>query len=290
MKETDNAGRAQVLIQALPYIREFRGKTVVVKYGGNAMINAGLKAAVMEDLILMSCVGIRIVLVHGGGPEIEGMLNALGKESRFVDGLRYTDEETMAVVQMVLCGRVNKDITALIENSGGRALGLCGIDGAMLQARQFRPGGGDIGLVGEIVSVNTQVLEQILAAGAIPVVSSVALGTEADTGKVFNVNADTAAAQIAAALHAEKMILMTDVRGILQDVHDEGSLIKVLSRSGLEELKRNGTVSKGMIPKVDCCSLAIDGGVGKAHIIDGRLPHALLIELFTDEGIGTMIE
>jgi acetylglutamate kinase len=290
MTELNNTLRAEVLIHALPYIQEYRGRTMVVKYGGNAMINAELKAAVIEDIILMSCVGIRVVLVHGGGPEIEAMLNALGKESRFVQGLRYTDEETMEVVQMVLCGKVNKDITALIEEAGGRALGLCGIDGAMLKARRLKPGGEDIGLVGEIVSVDTNILENILTAASIPVVSSVALGTGDDGGKVFNVNADTAAAQIAAALHAEKLILMTDVRGVLKDVHDDASLIKVLSRSGLPALKADGTVSKGMIPKVDCCALALDGGVRKAHIIDGRLPHALLIELFTDEGIGTMIE
>jgi len=229
------------------------------------------------------------VLVHGGGPEIEGMLNSLGKKSQFVQGLRYTDEETMEVVQMVLCGKVNKDITALIENSGGSALGLCGIDGSLIQARRYKPGGEDIGLVGEIVSVDTSILENILAAGTIPVVSSVALGTEADAGKVFNVNADTAAAKIAAALEAEKLILMTDVKGILKDVHDENSLIKVLSRSDLDSLKQDGTVNKGMIPKVDCCALALDGGVQKAHIIDGRLPHALLVELFTDEGVGTEI-
>lgn len=290
MKEMNNALRAEVLIHALPYIQRYQGRTMVVKYGGNAMINAELKTAVIEDLILMSCVGIRVVLVHGGGPEIEGMLNALGKESRFVQGLRYTDEETMEVVQMVLCGKVNKDITALIERAGGRALGLCGIDGAMLEARQYRPGGEDIGLVGEIVSVNTSILENVLSAGTIPVVSSVALGSGDDAGKVFNVNADTAAAKIAAALGAEKLLLMTDVRGILKDVQDENSLIKVVSRNGIEALKNGGTVSKGMIPKVDCCALALDGGVKKAHIIDGRLPHALLIELFTDEGIGTMIE
>jgi acetylglutamate kinase len=289
MKDLNNAGRAEVLIQALPYIKQFRGKTVVVKYGGNAMINAELKAAVIEDLLFMSYAGLKIVLVHGGGPEIEIMLNALGKESRFVQGLRYTDEETMEVVQMVLCGKVNKDITALIENSGGSALGLCGIDGAMLGARQLTVGGEDLGLVGEIISVNTGILENVLAGDSIPVVSSVALGIGKDAGKVFNVNADTAAAKIAAALGAEKLILITDVRGILKDVHDDNSLIKAVSRSGVDDLKKDGTVNKGMIPKVDCCALAIDGGVKKAHIIDGRLLHALLIELFTDEGIGTMI-
>ncbi|MDR2471295.1 MAG: acetylglutamate kinase [Treponema sp.] len=289
MKEVNNALRAEILIHALPYIKQFRGTTMVVKYGGNAMINACLKAAVIEDIILMSCVGIRVVLVHGGGPEIEAMLKALGRESRFVNGLRYTGEDTMEVVQMVLCGKVNTDIPALIERAGGRALGLCGIDGALLRARRLMPGGEDIGLVGEIASVNTETLENLLTSGAIPVLSPVALGTGDDEGKILNVNADTAAAAIAASLGAEKLILMTDVRGILRDIHDEGSLIKVLSRSDLETLKSGGAVSKGMIPKVDCCALALDGGVRKAHIIDGRLSHALLIELFTDEGIGTMI-
>ena len=236
----------------------------------------------------MSCVGIRIVLVHGGGPEIETMLSALGKESRFVEGLRYTDEETMEVVQMVLCGKVNKDITALIENSGGRAIGLCGVDGSMLKARALK--GGELGLVGEITAVNASALETVFETGAIPVVSSVAIGTGEDAGKVFNVNADTAAAKIAAALGAEKLILMTDVRGVLRDVHDEASLIKAAGRALLDELKSGGVISRGMIPKVDCCCLALEAGVKKAHIIDGRQSHALLIELFTDEGIGTMIE
>ncbi|MDR2111068.1 MAG: acetylglutamate kinase [Spirochaetaceae bacterium] len=291
MKELlSNKDRAEVLIHALPYIQRFLGKTIVVKYGGGAMINAGLKAAVIQDVILMACVGIRTVLVHGGGPEIEGMLNALGKESRFVRGLRYTDEETMEVVQMVLCGRVNKDITALIQGAGGRALGLCGIDGALLQAKRFRPGGEDLGLVGEIETVDATALLAVLDQGYIPVISSVAIGTGEDAGRVLNVNADTAAAKIAAALGAEKLVLMTDVRGILRDLRDEDSLIKVAARTGLEDLKRDGIVSRGMIPKVDCCAMAMDGGVKKAHIIDGRLPHALLIELFTDEGIGTMIE
>jgi len=289
MKEINNADRAEVLIHALPYIKLFRGKTMVVKYGGNAMINAELKKAVIEDLILMSYVGIKVVLVHGGGPEIDTMLNALGKESRFVQGLRYTDEETMEVVQMVLCGKVNKEITALIENAGGSALGICGIDGALLKAAQYKPDGEDIGLVGEIVSVDTHILETILADGTIPIVSSVALGTGADSGKIFNVNADTAAAKIAAALYAEKMILITDVRGIMKDVHDDSSLIKTLPRSELDKLISGGTVNRGMIPKVKSCAMALEGGVQKAHIIDGRVPHALLIELFTDEGIGTMI-
>jgi acetylglutamate kinase len=282
-----NHGRAAELIQALPYIQRYRGAAMVVKYGGNAMINGDLKAAVIQDVILMACLGIRTVLVHGGGPEIEAMLNAVGKESRFVRGLRYTDEETMEIVQMVLCGKVNKDITALIQQAGGRAIGLCGIDGAMLKASRIKDE--DLGLVGEIMEVDTAALNSVLDSGAIPVVSSVAYGVGEDAGRALNINADTAAAKIAAAMGAEKLLLMTDVRGILRDVRDPDSLIKEVTRSELEELKKNGVVSKGMIPKADCCALAMDGGVKKAHIIDGRLPHALLIELFTDEGIGTMI-
>jgi acetylglutamate kinase len=282
-----NNDRAAVLIHALPYIQRYRGKTVVVKYGGNAMINGELKAAVIQDVILMACVGIRTVLVHGGGPEIEAMLKAVGKESRFVRGLRYTDEETMEIVQMVLCGKVNKDITALIQRAGGRAMGLCGIDGAMLKANRIT--GEDLGLVGEIAEVDTAVLNSVLDSGAVPVVSSVAYGVGEDAGRALNINADIAAAKIAAALGAEKLLLMTDVRGILRDLEDPGSLIKELSRCDLEALKKSGAISRGMIPKADCCALALDGGVKKAHIIDGRLPHALLIELFTDEGIGTMI-
>jgi acetylglutamate kinase len=285
----NNSGRADVLVQALPYIKIFRGKTIVVKYGGNAMTNGELKAAVIQDLVFMSWVGIRTVLVHGGGPEIEAMLKKTGKESRFVNGLRYTDEETMDIVQMVLCGKVNKDITALIQRAGGRAIGLCGIDGAMLRARRLKRDGEDYGLVGEIEAVDTSALTALLDSGAIPVVSTVALGTGEDSGLSLNINADTAAAKIAAALGAEKLLLMTDVRGILRDLRDPDSLIKEVKTNELEGLKKDGIVSKGMIPKVECCSLALEGGVEKAHIIDGRLPHALLIELFTDEGIGTMI-
>ncbi|MCL2670286.1 MAG: acetylglutamate kinase [Syntrophaceae bacterium] len=285
----NNADRAEVLINALPYIQKFRGKTVVVKYGGNAMINEDLKAAVIQDVILMACVGIRTVLVHGGGPEIDTVLRKIGKESRFVNGLRYTDEETMEVVQMVLCGKVNKDICSLIQRSGGRAMGLCGIDGGLLQAHRLRTGGEDLGLVGEVELVQTELLNSVLDEGVIPVISSVAYGIGEDEGQSLNINADTAAAKIAGALGAEKLLLMTDVRGILRNVQDPESLIKEVHRADLEALKKDGVVSKGMIPKVDCCILAMDSGVKKAHIIDGRLPHALLIELFTDEGIGTMI-
>ena len=286
-KIIDSSDRAEILIHALPYIKRFYNKTIVVKYGGNAMISEQLKMAVIQDIILMSCVGIRTVLVHGGGPEIDTMLKKTGKESRFVDGLRYTDEETMEIVQMVLCGRINKEIAGLIESNGGRAVGLSGIDGSMLKARLIN--GRELGLVGEITEVDISILNTVLDSGVIPVVSSVALGTGETEGQALNINADTAAAKIAAALGAEKLVLMTDVQGILRDVQQPDSLIKSATRKELEKYKKEGVLSKGMIPKADCCILALDGGVKKAHIIDGRLPHALLIELFTDEGIGTMI-
>ena len=284
-----NEDRARVLMQALPYIQKFMGKTIVVKYGGNAMINEELKAAVIQDVVLMACVGIRTVLVHGGGPEIEHMLKKIGKESRFVNGLRYTDEETMEIVQMVLAGKVNKDIVSLIQQAGGQALGLCGLDGSLLQARKLQSPAGDLGLVGEISAVKTAVLDDVLSRGYIPVVSTVAQGVDNAAGQALNINADTAAAQIAAALGAEKLMLMTDVRGILRDVNDPDSLLQEIKRSELDRLIKEGTVSKGMIPKVDCCRVALDAGVKKAHIIDGRIPHALLLELFTDEGIGTQV-
>jgi acetylglutamate kinase len=279
--------QVELLVHALPYIQRYQGKTIVVKYGGNAMINGVLKAAVIQDVILMACVGIRTVLVHGGGPEIDDMLKKIGKESRFINGLRYTDGETMEIVQMVLCGKVNKDITGLIQQAGGKAIGLCGMDGAMLKA--VRRTDDDYGLVGDIEEVDISILNSALNAGFIPVVSSVAYGLGIDNGKPLNINADTAAAKIAAALSAEKLVLMTDVQGILRDVEDPDSLIKTAARSELDLLKKDGVISKGMIPKADCCALALDSGVKKASIIDGRLPHALLIEMFTDEGIGTML-
>ena len=284
-----NKDRAAVLVKALPYIQSFHNKTIVVKYGGNAMVSDDLRKAVIEDVILMACVGIRTVLVHGGGPEIEAILKKTGKESRFINGLRYTDEETMDIVQMVLCGKVNNDIVALIEKTGGKATGLCGIDGGMLKARRMK-GETDLGLVGEIERVDVSLLKALLDSGIIPVISSTAYGIGEDEGKALNINADIAAAKISAALGAEKLVLMTDVRGILRDVQDETSLIKSVARFQLDELKKEGILSKGMIPKTDCCAMALDGGVKKTHIIDGRLPHAILIELFTDEGIGTMIE
>jgi acetylglutamate kinase len=283
----NNNSRAEVLVHALPYIQRYQGKTIVVKYGGNAMINEALKAAVIQDIILMTCVGIRTVLVHGGGPEIDDMLKKTGKESTFINGLRYTDSETMEIVQMVLCGKVNKDITGLIQQAGGKAMGLCGIDGAMLRAT--RKTDADLGLVGEIESVDTTILNSALDTGFIPVVSSVAYGMGTDNGKSLNINADIAAAKIAAALSAENLVLMTDVQGILRDVNDPSSLIRTTTQSEIETMKKSGAISKGMIPKVDCCAIAIGGGVKKATIIDGRQPHALLVELFTDEGIGTML-
>ncbi|MDR2536262.1 MAG: acetylglutamate kinase [Treponema sp.] len=282
--------QAAALVKSLPYIQQYQGKTMVIKYGGNAMLNAELKAAVIQDVILMSCLGMRIVLVHGGGPEIEAMLTAVGKESRFVKGLRYTDEETMEIVQMVLCGKVNKDITSLIQQNGGHAIGVSGIDGGMLQAVRLISDGEDLGFVGDIKIVNTSILETILNAKAIPVVSSVALGIEEASGHGLNINADLGAAKIASAMEAEKLVLMTDVPGLLRDLKNPDSLIQKISKAELEELKKTGVISKGMIPKTDCCVLALDGGVKNAHIIDGRVPHALLVGLFTDQGIGTRIE
>jgi len=283
-----NNDKAGVLVHALPYIKMFQNKAVVVKYGGNAMLNGDLKKAVIEDIILMACVGIRTVLVHGGGPEIEAMLKKTGKESRFINGLRYTDEETMDIVQMVLCGKVNKDITALIQKNGGRAIGVSGLDGAMLKAARIQ-GRDDLGFVGQIELVDISLLNSIINSSFIPVVSSVAYGTGEDEGKALNVNADTAAAMIAASLGAEKLVLMTDVRGVLRDMKDENTLIKTIKRSQLDNFMKDGIITKGMIPKTGCCAMALDGGVKKTHIIDGRLPHAILIELFTDEGIGTEI-
>ena len=283
----DNKEQTQILVNALPYIQEYRNKTVVVKYGGNAMINEDIKTAVIKDLILMNCVGIRTVLVHGGGPEIEAALKVFGKESVFVNGLRYTDSETMEIVQMVLCGKINKDIVSLIQQEGGLAIGICGIDGGMLKARRLESP--DLGLVGKIEEVDASIINTILDSKAIPVISSVALGMHSCKENILNINADTASASIATALHAEKLLLMTDVKGLFKNVNDPSSLIKAIKRSELISLKKEGAVNKGMIPKVDCCIDAIDGGVKKAHIIDGRLAHALLIELFTNEGIGTMI-
>ena len=276
--------RAQVLAEALPYIQKYYGKTIVVKYGGNAMISDELRQAVISDIILLHLVGLRVVVVHGGGPEISEMLKKTGKESRFVDGLRYTDEETMDVVQQVLCGRVNKNLVATLNRLGGRALGLCGLDGALFQARLLDE---RFGLVGEITKVDPTPVNDALDNNYIPVVSTVALGTDAETS--YNINADTAAAKLAVALGAEKLILLTDVRGLLRDPKDERTLIPELQLSQVPALVREGVISGGMIPKVDCCVEAVRSGVKSAIILDGRVPQSILIELLSTEGIGTML-
>ena len=278
-----NNDRAAVLVQALPYIQKYSGETIVVKYGGNAMINEDLKNAMMRDIVLMQSVGINVVLVHGGGPEINKMLERLHIESKFVNGLRYTDAETMEVVQEVLAGKVNKDLVQLMTQCGGRAVGLCGLDGGMIHAKKIE--GMDLGYVGEIVSVDTTVIQDAVKNGYIPIISTIGGGLN---GAKFNINADLAAAHIAADLGAKKLILMTDVRGLLRDKDDESTLIPVVNVSDVSRLKKEGIISGGMIPKIDCCVDAVRRGVGRAHIIDGRTPHSILVELFSDEGIGTM--
>ena len=282
---SSHAQQAQTLVEALPYIQKFTGKTIVIKYGGNAMISDELRKAVMSDIILLSLVGIRVVVVHGGGPEISAMLKKIGHESHFVDGLRYTDEETMDIVQQVLCGRVNKNLVATLNRMGGRAVGLCGMDGAMFQAEQLDA---KYGLVGRITGVNPEPVENALMTGYIPVVSTVAQGVDADTA--YNINADTAAAKLAEALGAEKLILLTDVRGLLRDPKDEETLIHVLHTYDVPALIAQGVISGGMIPKMECSVEAIHGGVERVHILDGRIPHSILIELLSDRGIGTMLK
>jgi len=276
--------RAGVLTEALPYIQKYAGKTIVVKYGGNAMINEELKDAVMSDIVLLSLVGIHVVLVHGGGPEITDMLHRVGKESRFVNGLRYTDEETVEIAQMVLAGKINKNLVALLQHCGGNAIGLCGIDGRLLTVKKVEAEE-DIGFVGEPVAVNAKPINDLLSLGYIPVISTVGCD---ENGQVYNVNADTAAAVIAGALDAENLILMTDIKGLLRDVHDEDSLIPVVSVEEVPELMASGVISGGMLPKIECCVEAIRSGVKKTFIIDGRRPHSILIELFSKEGSGTM--
>ncbi len=276
--------RAQVLAEAMPYIQKYNGKTVVVKYGGNAMISEELRQAVISDLILLSLVGVRVVVVHGGGPEISDMLKRLGHQSKFVDGLRYTDEETMEVVQQVLCGKVNKDLVALINAQGGRAVGLCGMDADLFQATQLDE---KYGLVGSIQKVAPDVVEDALHNGYIPVVSTVAMGTDGPTA--YNVNADTAAAKLAVAMGAEKLLLLTDVRGLLTDAGDESTLIPLARASEIPGLMKEGVIKGGMIPKIDCAVEAVRSGVKSTVILDGRIPHSILIELLSDAGVGTMI-
>ena len=281
---SSHAQQAQTLVEALPYIQKFTGKTIVVKYGGNAMISDELRQAVMKDIILLHLVGIRVVVVHGGGPEINDMLKKIGHQSHFVDGLRYTDDVTMDVVQSVLCGKVNKNLVAQLNRLGGNAIGLCGMDGQLFQAVQMDE---KYGLVGEITAVNTEPVQTALQNNYIPVVSTVAQGVDQDTA--YNINADTAAALLAVALDAEKLILLTDIRGLLRDPKDEETLIHVVHTYEVPKLVEEGVISGGMIPKMECCVQAIHGGVDRVHILDGRIPHSILIELLSDKGIGTMM-
>ena len=280
--ELTNAQRADVLTQALPYIKKYYNKIIVVKYGGNAMINDELKDAVMGDMVLLSTIGIRVVLVHGGGPEITEMLSRVGKKSEFVNGLRVTDKESMDIVQMVLAGKINKNLVNLIQSKGGKAIGLCGIDGHMIKAKQLDEA---LGFVGEITDVDVSAILDVLEKGYIPVISTVGYD---DNGNSYNINADTAAASIAASLGAESLISMTDIDGILRDKNDPSTLIPKIYVSDAPQLMRDGIISGGMIPKIKCCIEAIRRGVDKVFIIDGRIPHAILIEILTDEGIGTM--
>lgn len=283
MKAITNAQRAETLTQALPYIQQYYGKVIVIKYGGNAMINETLKQQVMEDIVLLSLIGVKVVLVHGGGPEISDLLDRLGHVSEFCNGLRVTDEETMEVVQMVLAGKVNKSLVNLLQIKGGKAMGISGMDGHLIEAKQKSE---TLGFVGEITGVNIAPIEDLLEKGYIPVVSTVGCDKE---GNVYNVNADTAAACIAGAMQAERLITMTDIVGILHDKDDPSSLIPCVTVSQAVKLFDEGVISGGMIPKVECCINAITRGVQKVIIMDGRVPHAILLELLTDEGAGTMV-
>ncbi len=284
----DNEHWSDVLIQAMPYFKQWVGKTVVVKYGGNAMLNEDLKQAVMKDIVLLNTIGVKVVLVHGGGPEINKMLERVGKESKFVNGLRYTDAETMEIVQMVLTGKLNKDIVGILLQEGGRAVGLSGVDSGLLRAKKIDKDGADLGFVGEVTQVHPEIINDLLEKDFIPVISTVALGETGDQSR-YNINADTAAAKIAVALKAEKFVQLTNVAGVLKDVNDPKSLITRIPMPTVPQLIENGTIAGGMIPKVECCMIALKGGVPRTHIIDGRVPHSLLIEMFSDRGIGTMI-
>ena len=284
MEHIPNLVKAQVLNDALPYIQRYHDKVVVVKYGGNAMTSPELKDAVMSDIVLLSLVGIRVVLVHGGGPEISEMLKRVGIESRFVGGLRYTDAETAEIVRMVLAGKVNKELVSLLEQAGGTALGLCGSDGRMISVKKMESSE-DLGFVGEITDVSVKPIADALEKGYIPVVATIATD---EAGQVYNINADTAAARIAAALGAENLILMTDIKGLLADKNDESTLIPEVNVSDVPFLKKQGIISGGMIPKIDCCVEAVRRGVSKTCIIDGRLAHSILIEILSNEGVGTL--
>ena len=280
--EFTNSQRAEVLVQALPHIKKYAGKICVIKYGGNAMINEKLKQAVMRDLVLLNLVGVKVVLVHGGGPEISGMLKKIGKESKFVNGLRVTDEETVEIVQMVLAGKVNKDLVSLISQAGGRSIGLSGIDGKMIRAEVKDEA---LGFVGEIRKINPQPIFDVLKNGYIPVVSTIGCDKQ---GNTYNVNADTAASKIAAALNAETLISMTDIAGLMLDKDDPSTLISSVDISEIPDMIEKGIIGGGMIPKVECCVDALKNGVSKVFIIDGRVEHSIIMEMLTDEGLGTM--
>ena len=284
MKSFSNAERAEVLTQALPYIKRYVGKTVVVKYGGNAMTNPDLKQQVMDDIVLLWLIGVKVVLIHGGGPEISSMMDRLGKKAEFVDGLRVTDKETVDIVQMVLAGKVNKTLVTLLEKRGGKAIGLCGMDGNLIEAKMKDE---KLGYVGEVTNINISPVTDILEKGYIPVIST--LGCDAD-GNAYNINADTAAAHIAGALGAERFILMTDIAGILKDKDDPSTLIPEITIPQARMLKKEGIISAGMIPKVQCCVTAIESGVKNVVIMDGRVPHSILMELLTNEGAGTLVK
>ncbi|MBQ3259255.1 MAG: acetylglutamate kinase [Clostridia bacterium] len=278
-----NAQRAQVLTQALPYIKRYTGKVVVVKYGGNAMVNEQLKQQVMEDIVLLWLIGVKVVLIHGGGPEINELMDKLGKKPEFVNGLRVTDKETVDIVQMVLAGKVNKSLVTLLQMKGGHAVGLSGMDGGIIEATMKDE---RLGYVGRITKVRTKPITDLLEKNYIPVISTVASDHE---GHTYNINGDTAAAYIAGALSAERLIMMTDIAGILRDKDDPATLIPEVTVSGAEALKAEGVISGGMIPKVDCCIEALREGVKNVIIMDGRIPHSILMELLTDEGAGTMV-
>jgi acetylglutamate kinase len=286
MPSLDPVVHAEVLIEALPYLKQFYGKTIVVKYGGNAMIDEGLKAQVMQDIALLHYVGIRPILVHGGGPEINALMKQMGHEPAFVGGLRVTDAVTMEIVEMVLAGKTNKGIVSLLNKQGAKAVGLSGKDANLILAYKMESSGGDLGYVGEVAQVNSDILTLLSEQGYIPVVSSVAIGPE---GESYNVNADHVAGHIAAAVKAAKLVMLTDVEGIYANYPDKSSLIAEMDVGQAEEMLRTGAAEHGMIPKLEACITAVEGGVPRAHLIDGRLPHSLLIEIFTDTGIGTMV-
>ena len=282
-KHFSNAQRAEVLTQALPYIKQYTGKVVVVKYGGNAMINDQLKQQVMEDIVLLWLIGVKVVLVHGGGPEINELMNKLGKKAEFVDGLRVTDKETVDIVQMVLAGKVNKTLVNLLEAKGGKAMGISGMDGRLIEAKMKNK---KLGYVGAITNINIAPVTDLLEKGYIPVVSTIGCDKE---GNTYNINGDTAAAYIAGAIKAERLIMMTDITGVLRDRDDVSTLIPKITVAEAAQLKEEGVISGGMIPKVDCCIEAINEGVQNVIIMDGRVPHSILMELLTDEGAGTMV-